>query len=88
MVTISREEVKDIYYSDLIYKFHNIKHKINFYEKKYSMNFIEFEKHILNKKNENITEWDDYIEWKGFSKIYEELLFKKEEIKNGNINIS
>jgi len=50
------------------------------YFARYRMPFEKFEKKVLSSKKENLSEWDDYIVWKGIEKArslwsarYEEL---------------
>ena len=62
----------DLYYSSIIFELHQTKSKLEIFEKKYNSSFNDFEKKIKNSKKENIKQWDDYIEWKGFNKYIEE----------------
>jgi hypothetical protein len=88
MVVIPSNELENIYYSDIIYKLNIARQKIKFFENKYKNNFSDFEKYINNCAEENYLEWDDYIEWKAFTKMFAVLNLEKNAIKDGNIKIN
>ncbi|MFA4647605.1 hypothetical protein P8X24_10245 [Pyrococcus kukulkanii] len=46
------------------------------------MTLEEFEKWLENSREESFETWDDYIEWKAYSKKLEELQRRLEEIQN------
>jgi hypothetical protein len=41
------------------------------FEKKYGIPFEDFEKQIKTAVKEDFEKWDDYIEWKAYSKSYQ-----------------
>ncbi|MFA4663265.1 hypothetical protein [Pyrococcus kukulkanii] len=59
-----------------------IREKIRAFENKYGMTLEEFEKWLENSREESFEAWDDYIEWKAYSKKLEELQRRLEEIQN------
>ncbi len=49
-----------------------LKEKIKLFQKKYDMEFEQFEKKVHREK-ENFSLWDDYIEWKAYEERVKEL---------------
>jgi hypothetical protein len=41
------------------------------FEKKYGLAFDDFERQIESATKEDFEKWDDYIEWKAYSKSYQ-----------------
>ncbi|MDL1971291.1 MAG: hypothetical protein LWW94_10100 [Candidatus Desulfofervidaceae bacterium] len=54
-----------------LYELHVIKEKITLFERKYKKSFEEFEKEVFEK--ENFEKWDDYMEWKAYLRMLEDL---------------
>jgi len=73
---------------DLLYNYQIAKSKIELFTKKYSMDFTTFENYINNSMNENFQEWDDYIEWKAYSRIEVEKSNKMNEFKHESYQLS
>ncbi len=88
MVIIHNDNIKDLFYMNLLYELHKAEDRIALMKTKYKMSFEEFENLINSEKTENYTEWDDYMEWKAYDKSYRELISEKEDIINGNYQIS
>lgn len=70
MTTIDLATIKAFYQANILYELHNASEKIRLFEIKYGCKFDIFEKNIKSKKEENFTEWDDYIEWKAYTDAY------------------
>ncbi|MEW6104624.1 MAG: hypothetical protein AB1630_12570 [bacterium] len=87
MTVIDREKVKDMYYANLLYEYHRVAEKIRLFEKKYSIPFGEFEKGLKLSKKEDMGKWDDYMEWKGYIKVLQELTKDKKELEIGNYKV-
>jgi hypothetical protein len=88
MTTISSKTVIDLYYSTVVFEIHQTENKLELFRKKYNSSFNDFEKKIKSSGKENIKYWDDYIEWKGLSKYYQDILSKKKDLDEGNIKIT
>jgi hypothetical protein len=71
-MTIEIETAKKYYYTNLIYELHIAEEKLFLFKKKYQEDFDEFEKFLKNQK-EDFLKWDDYLEWKAFRRVYDEL---------------
>ena len=88
MVVINNNTLKDLFYTNAIYELHKAEEKILLFEKKYNNSFDEFERNIKGSKEEHFEQWDDYMEWKAYSKSVIDLKTEIEDIKNGNYKIS
>jgi len=42
----------------------------------------------MKKQDENFDDFDDYMEWKAYTKLSYEVLKRIEELKNGNFQIA
>lgn len=88
MVIIPSNSIKNICYADVLYELHKVEDKIRLLKNKYNLSFEEFEDKIQNLEEENFEYWDDYIEWKAYTKSFKELIKEKEYIKNGDFKLS
>lgn len=88
MTTINSKTVIDLYYSSIIFEIHQTQSKLELFRKKYKSSFDDFEKKIKSSGRENTNKWDDYIEWKGLNKYYQEILTQKKDLDEGNIKIA
>lgn len=86
-MTIEIETAKKYYYTNLIYELHIAEEKLSLFKKKYQANFDEFEESLKNQK-EDFLKWDDYLEWKAFRRVYDELKKNKEDFNNGNFKVA
>ncbi len=87
MLIIRKEKIIDFYVLNYLYEIHMIEERIRLFEKKYQISFRNFEIQLF-KEEENFEKWDDYMEWKAYLKSFHHLKIKKEQIKNGNYQIS
>ena len=87
MITISKSNISDWLLLDLYSEMHIAEDKVRFFERKYRSSFSEFETKI-NAEKENIEHYDDYIEWKAYTKVLQSLKKKMIDIKNGHVKIS
>ena len=86
MLTITKEDIKNIFYANLFYEIHKTEEIISLFKKKYGKNFEEFEKDAKSGK-ENFEIWDDYIEWKAYKKTLEKLKKDEKDLASGNIRL-
>jgi hypothetical protein len=84
----SKTDISQYEILDLLYNYQIAKSKIELFTKKYSMDFSTFEKYINNSTIENFEEWDDYIEWKAYSRIESEKFNKMKEFKHEPYQLS
>lgn len=88
MTTITKNEVKDLVSTNVIYELHLVDDKISCFQKKYGMDFKSFEQGIHSSSKENFDQWDDYIEWKAYENSYHQLKKEKEDLENGNFKVT
>lgn len=62
---VSKTELIEFQKLKLISKLVLIKEKINLFESKYRLKFLDFEA-TFESKEENFDHWDDYIAWKAY----------------------
>lgn len=73
---------------DLLYEYQVAKTKLDLFGKKYLMDFNSFEQQIHNKSIENFNEWDDYMEWKAYSRFFKEKSKLIKELDNEYYQLS
>jgi hypothetical protein len=88
MVDMQSSKVKDYYYLNVLSEYHKVKDKIQFYENKYGIDFLNFEKSVNSSEKEDFEIWDDYIEWKAFFLSLDKIICDKQDIENGNFRVS
>jgi hypothetical protein len=87
-ITVTRSEIKEYEKLKLIAERAPIAEKIKQLEKKYGCTLEEFEAELPNKE-EIFEEWDDLIEWKGYTSALADLDQKWQDIENAqNIRIA
>ena len=88
MVIIDKEKVKDIYYANMMCEYHKVTEKIRLFTKKYSVSFEQFEKDTKGSEKEDFGKWDDYMEWKGYENVLQDLIKEKKELEDGDYKVS
>lgn len=88
MISISKDNVKNLYETELTFELNQVKDKIELYSKKYNSSFEQFENKVKDSEKENFEEWDDYMEWNAFQKSYQDLLQKKSDLENDNFKVA
>jgi predicted DNA-binding protein YlxM (UPF0122 family) len=78
-INISQDEIKDYLKLKTLSQLSSYKEKIGLYEKKYDMNFPQFEKEV-QQGEEKFEMWDDYIEWKAMEGLARDLTKRLGEI--------
>ncbi len=86
-MTIEIETAKKYYYTNLIYELHIAEEKLSLFKKKYQADFDNFEESLKNQK-EDFSKWDDYLEWKAFRRVYDELKKNKKSFNDGNFKVA
>ena len=62
--------------------------KIQLFEKKYRLQFKEFEKRVNASEIENFQEWDDLIEWQAYNDNFIHISQKIDDIRSGNFKVA
>ncbi|MCK5537598.1 MAG: hypothetical protein KAI79_12280 [Bacteroidales bacterium] len=88
MIVVHKQEVATWLLMDYQAKFHVLQEKIRLFEQKYNQSWNEFEQQVKTSKKEDFSYWDDYIEWKAYIKMFEDIIYKIKEIKHGNFEVA
>lgn len=88
MQVLRKSDIANSILMEYLGEFSVAKDKISYFIKKYKMTFNRFEKKVLNAKREEFAAWDDYIEWKGYNSVYNDLDTKIKDIKRGHFKVT
>ena len=87
MVIVKKKDIGDAFLIEAYCEMHQTKEKIRFFQGKYQQNFEDFSESMKNNK-EDFEQFDDYIEWKAYQKVYNETIQKIEDLKSGNFQVT
>jgi phosphatidylserine/phosphatidylglycerophosphate/cardiolipin synthase-like enzyme len=79
-VVVTKDEILMYEKLKLISEIAPIRERIAEFERKYGMDFEEFEERL--RQEESFEAWDDYIEWKAYLRKLKELQERLREIEN------
>ncbi|MBI2270962.1 MAG: hypothetical protein HYU69_11515 [Bacteroidetes bacterium] len=88
MRIIKKTEIKNSLLLESLAQLNNVKDKLNFYKAKYASEFKIFEKKVKKSSKEDFEYWDDYIEWKAYVNVFNELSDKIKDIERGNFRVA
>ncbi len=88
MVIVDKQTLIHWMLLDSFSKESHYREKIRMFEKKYKIQFEEFEKRIESSAKESFEEWDDYIDWKAYKNFLSRLEDRIHDIRNGNIQLA
>jgi len=88
MITVKKQDVGNWLLTEYLSTLHTVSEKLRFFEHKYHQSWEKFNTEILNAVKEDFSKWDDYIEWKAYIKMDEEISAKIEEVRHGNFEIA
>jgi len=88
MITVKKQDVGNWLLIEYLSTLHTVSEKLRFFEHKYHQAWETFHTDILTSVKEDFAKWDDYIEWKAYIKMDEELSAKIEEVRHGNFEIA
>ena len=88
MITIQQQHIGGFLIFEYLSSLHTVNEKLRFFENKYNNTFESIEKQIKTSKQENFSLWDDYIEWKSYMKVANELSHNINEVKCGNFEVT
>lgn len=83
MITVQKKDVAKWLLMDYQANLYVIQEKLHFFELKYNQSWDSFEQQIKNSSREDFNKWDDYMEWKAYIKMEEEIKTKIKEVKYG-----
>ncbi len=87
MVQVSKQSVQQWMMIDYLAQKHRFQDRINGFERKYGMSYVDFEKRLETAEKEVFEEWDDSIDWGAAVGMLEDVLKSIEEVKQGAIEL-
>ena len=88
MQVLKKTEIANSILLEYLGELSHAKDKINYFCKKYGMTFKFFEKKNMHGKNEKFSQWDDYMEWKAYTHVFDDLSEKIKDIRRGNFKVA
>ena len=89
MITVRKQEVANWLLLDYQAKLFTLQEKLRFFEQKYQQSWNTFETTNKNRFQRKIfSQWDDYMEWKAYIKMVEEIVTKINEVQHGNFEVA
>jgi hypothetical protein len=86
-IEVKKEAVINVLRLELISEIQALKKSLELYEIKYGKSLKEFEKEVLEGK-EDFEKWDDYMEWKAYENTCKDRLSHLKDLKNAkNIRV-
>lgn len=87
MVVVSKQNIGNILLLEAFGELHQLREKLRFFQGKYQQDFETFSRKLRDEE-ENFEQFDDYIEWKAYTKSLLETKKKIEDLKHGNFQIN
>jgi hypothetical protein len=88
MITVKKQDVGNWLLVEYLSNLHTVREKLRFFEQKYHQSWETFGTDATTSVKEDFARWDDYIEWKAYVKMAEELSAKIGEVRHGNFEIA
>jgi len=83
MITIQKQSVAYWLLPEYLATLHNIHAKLRFFEHQYYQSYDTFERQLQTSVTEDFAQWNDYIEWKAYFKLDEEVESEIEAVEHG-----
>ena len=87
MWTVPKEEVADLLKLDLLAKLREAREKDALFKQTYEQSFESFEE-TVRQGEEDMERWDDYIEWKAYKRLRNELERKIDALRRGDFEVA
>lgn len=87
MVIINKQTIAEMLLIETLSELHQAQEKLRFFQEKYSQNFESFSNEI-DTEEENFGHFDDYMEWKAYTQLLNNLKQKIEDLKYGKFQVS
>lgn len=87
MISISQTDIANMARLERLARLSAVRDKIRWFEHKYFCSFEEFEARVKT-GDENFEEWDDYMEWKAYQRVRDDLQHDIIELQHGNFEIT
>lgn len=87
MITVSQTDVMNMARLDLLARLRATQDRINWFERKYSVLFEQFEQQIQTGA-EDFAQWDDYMEWQAYLNMFADIQQDLTELRHGHFEIT
>jgi len=87
MWTIPKREVADLLKLDLMARLREAKEKETLYRRTHQQSFEAFEE-TVQQGEEEFGQWDDYLEWKAYRRVRQDLEQKIEALRRGDFEVA
>lgn len=87
MISISQTDVVNMVRLERLARLGAVRDRIRWFEHKYACSFDEFEI-IVQTGEEDFERWDDYMEWKAYQRVRDDLQHDITELQHGNFEIT
>ena len=87
MWTIPKREVADLLKLDLMARLREANEKEALYRRTHQQSFEAFEE-TVQQGEEEFGQWDDYLEWKAYRRVRQDLEQKIEALRRGDFEVA
>ena len=87
MWTVSKKDVADLLKLDVMARLREAREKTALFEQTHQQSFEDFEHTVLH-GNEDVGQWDDYIEWKAYREVQQDLEQKIEALRREDFEVA
>jgi hypothetical protein len=87
MWTIPKREVADLLKLNLMARLREAKEKEALYRRTHQQSFEAFEE-TVQQGEEEFGQWDDYLEWKAYRRVRQDLEQKIEALRRGDFEVA
>lgn len=87
MWTVSKAEVADLLKLNLLARLREVQEKEELFEQEHEQSFRAFEEAALH-GSEDFAQWDDYVEWKAYRKVAQDLKAKIRALRHGDFEVA
>jgi hypothetical protein len=88
MLHIPKDRVQNLLVLEHLARLHQLNEAIALYERRYKTTFATFEERVNTATEEDMTAWDDYIEWLAYEQSRTETRTILEELRNGEFELA
>jgi hypothetical protein len=88
MLHIPKDRVQNLLVLEHLARLHQLNEAIALYERRYNTTFAAFEERVNTAPEEDMTAWDDYIEWLAYEQSRTETRTILEELRNGEFDLA
>lgn len=88
MITVDKQDIGQLLLLDYLASLHKAQEKLRLFECKYQTSLENFSALLKVSDQEDFEAWDDYMEWKAFQHVSDNLKEKIDEIKNGHFELA